>query len=258
MSLFEISGGKKFAALSFLSVIAFFAFLMPVAMLLYWSFAFADLSSFNFEIIGNSALLAGLTAALTLLIGVIFMNICRFSKNNLVCDAIKISSLTYAVPGIMLGFLLMLLFNAFDQAMGAQILTNSIFATVLACAFRFFTISYNKMNGAIQNVSKQVDESAKMLGKWPMGILKYIHIPMLKPALIASFMVVFIDTLKELPVTYILRPFNFDTIAIKTFELAGDERIYSAAPNALLLVALGLLSVLFLNRKISSSRPNGY
>ncbi len=95
------------------------------------------------------------------------------------------------------------------------------------------------------------------MGRRPVEILAAIHLPLLRPSLLAAALLVFVDVMKELPATLLMRPFNFDTLATRTFTLASDERLADAAAPALAIVLAGLLPVMLLSRAIARSRPGG-
>ncbi|HAJ99682.1 MAG TPA: iron ABC transporter permease, partial [Bacteroidales bacterium] len=113
---------------------------------------------------------------------------------------------------------------------------------------RFMAVAYNGIDSALANVSTSLDESSRSLGKSYWQTLKQVLLPLLKRPVGVGLLLVFIDVMKELPITLILRPFNFDTLAIRAFEFATDERIAEAAPYALVVVLMGLIPVWFLHK----------
>ncbi len=127
-------------------------------------------------------------------------------------------------------------------------LTGTWFALVFAYIVRFMAVGYNTIESGYQRIPLSLDHSSRSLGQSKLATLWKVNLPLLKAPLIAGGLLVFIDVLKELPLTLILRPFNFDTLAIRSFEFASDERVAEAAPAAVVIVLTGLLPVLLLNR----------
>ena len=99
-----------------------------------------------------------------------------------------------------------------------------------------------------------MDEAARSLGRKPLDILFNVHFPLMKGSVLTALLIVFVDVLKELPATLILRPFNFNTLAVRAFELASDERLADSSTAALMIVVVGLLPVILLSKSIASSR----
>ena len=128
-------------------------------------------------------------------------------------------------------------------------------ALVFAYLVRFLAVSLNTVNAGLLKVKPSMDEAAQSMGLKDYSILKKIHVPMIRSSLLTAALLVFVDVLKELPATLILRPFNFNTLAIRTYELANEERLAEAACPALAIVLVSILPVFLLSRSISKSRP---
>ena len=105
-------------------------------------------------------------------------------------------------------------------------------------------------------IKPSIDESARSLGAGPGQVLKRVHLPILRSSLLTATLLVFVDVLKELPTTLILRPFNFNTLAVRTYELASDERLVDAALPALAIIVIGLLPVLLITKSILNERAS--
>ena len=112
-------------------------------------------------------------------------------------------------------------------------------------------MSLGAVQSGLQAVKPSLDASARLLGRTPLQVLREIHVPMLRGSVMTAFLIVFVDVLKELPATLMLRPFNFNTLAVRAYELASDERLIDAAPSSVLIVLVGLIPVFFLNRSIT-------
>src|SRR5690606_39635908 len=119
---------------------------------------------------------------------------------------------------------------------------------LFACAVRFLAIALEAVEAGLGRVRPSMDDAARSLGLAPAGVLCRVHLPLIRASVLTAVILVFVDVLKELPATLILRPFNFNTLAVRTYELASDERLADAAGYAVAIVAAGLLPVILLSR----------
>lgn len=181
------------------------------------------------------------------------------SGSRVTAGAIRLATLGYALPGALLAVGLLEPLGAFDIALtrfardslgwqGGLLLTGTSAVLVYALGVRFMTVAYNTVSGGLARIPPALDAAARSLGAGPSRVLARIYAPLLAPSLAGAAALVFIDTLRELPATLILRPFNLETLATRTYRLAGDERLAEAAIPALILLSAGLLPVLVLNR----------
>ncbi|MFN4019819.1 MAG: ABC transporter permease [Erythrobacter sp.] len=181
------------------------------------------------------------------------------SVSRLTTGAIRLGTLGYALPGALLAVGLLTPLGALDQSLtrfardwlgwsGGLLLTGTAVILVYALAVRFLTVAYNSVSGGLSRIPPGLDSAARSLGAGPARVLTRIYAPLLAPSLAGAAALVFIDTLRELPATLILRPFNLETLATRTYRLASDERLIEASIPALILLAAGLLPVLLLNR----------
>jgi iron(III) transport system permease protein len=181
------------------------------------------------------------------------------SASRVTAGAIRLATLGYALPGALLAVGLLAPLGSFDIALtrlardqlgwqGGLLLTGTSAVLVYALGVRFMTVAYNTVGGGLARIPPALDAAARSLGAGPTRVLARIYAPLLAPSLGGAAALVFIDTLRELPATLILRPFNLETLATRTYRLAGDERLIEAAIPALILLAAGLLPVLVLNR----------
>jgi iron(III) transport system permease protein len=125
---------------------------------------------------------------------------------------------------------------------------------IFAYLTRFLAVSINTVEAALGKIKPVMDEVAKTTGMSSAGIIKRIHMPMMRGSLLTALLLVFVDVLKELPATLILRPFNFNTLAVRTYELANEERLAAAAVPALAIVLAGIIPVIMISNSISHSR----
>lgn len=177
--------------------------------------------------------------------------------------AIRLSALGYALPGAVLGLAVLVPLSGIDRWLatllrdqfGIQsglLLTGTIAGLVFALVVRFLTVAYNAIDSGLTQVSPQLDAVGRSLGARPSRLLREVHLPLLRPAVLTGALLVFIDVLKELPATLILRPFNFETLATRAYRLASDERIAEASTAALLIVLLGLVPTLLVLRQTNN------
>jgi len=134
------------------------------------------------------------------------------------------------------------------------LLSGSLAALVFAYVVRFLSVSLQTVESGLSRIGSSLDESARSLGASAGGVLRRVHLPILRGSLLTALLLVFVDVLKELPATLILRPFNFNTLAVRTYELASDERLVDAALPALAIVIIGLLPVLLITKSILNER----
>lgn len=181
------------------------------------------------------------------------------SRSGVAKAAIRVSTLGYALPGALLAVGLLAPLGAFDVTLtrtlrdsfgytGGLVLSGTSVILIYALSVRFLTVAFNTVDGGMSKIPPSLDAAARSLGAKPSRVLRRIYAPLLSPSLAAAGALVFIDALRELPATLILRPFNLETLATRTYRLASDERLVEASIPALILLAAGLLPVLLLTR----------
>ena len=242
-------------------------FLLPAGRLVAWSVPTwrggAD-AAFG-ALAGTSFLLAALTALLAVAAALVIAYAARLGLGPVGRAARRIAGLGYAVPGsvVAVGALLPLAWidhRIDDFARGVfgvstgLIVTGGIAALVFAYLVRFLAVSMNAVDAAFVRVTGHIDDAARTLGAAPARVLGRIHLPMLRGGLLTATLLVFVDTMKELPATLILRPFDVNTLAVRAYELASDERLADAATPALAIVAVGLVPVVLLSRAVTRGR----
>lgn len=208
----------------------------------------------------KGSLWLGLATAILCLFAALLLAFGRArSTSRITASAIRLATLGYALPGALLAVGLLAPLGAFDQIItrfardslgwgGGLLLTGTSALLVYALSVRFLTVAYNSVSGGLSRIPPGLDAAARSLGAKPARVLARIYAPLLTPSLAGAAALVFIDTLRELPATLILRPFNLETLATRTYRLASDERLVEASIPALILLAAGLLPVLLLNR----------
>jgi len=204
----------------------------------------------------NSVWLAGLSAVLATGIALTLAFVLRYRPHGINRAAVQLVSLGYAVPGavIVVGLLLPV---GWLQAVAPQTgigfwVTATALGIVWAYLVRFCAVALQSVQSGYSRIPSSLDDSARMLGTTGLGLLRRVHWPLLKRSVAVAGLLVFVDVMKELPATLVLRPFNSDTLAVVTYQLARDERLSEAALPALALVLVGLLPVALLSRTMRS------
>ncbi len=212
--------------------------------------------------IQNSIMLAGIAAVLTVTMGIAVGYFQYVRPSRSAQFAFYVSRLGYAVPGGVIAVGLMVPFAIFDNSLDAWmkenfnlstglLFTGSIWLLVGAYMVRFMAVAIGAYEGGQSTVHTNMDAASRTLGKTPMATLRWVHLPILTPSLLTALLIVFVDVMKELPATLIMRPFNFDTLAVQAYRLASDERLEGAAVPSLVIVSIGLVPVILLCRQIS-------
>ena len=169
-----------------------------------------------------------------------------------------LASLGYAVPGVVIVVGLLLPVAALQQWQPGWSITGWVTTTVLgilwAYLVRFTAVALQSVQGGYARIPESQDEAARMLGSNAWGVLRRVHLPLLRGPVLAGLLLVFVDVMKELPATMVLRPFNMDTLAVSAYQLARDERLTEAALPSLALVLAGLVPVILLSRSLRRKR----
>ncbi len=248
-----------YAYIHCLSAIAI-GFLIPLIALSFWSIPNLNqlTRSDTLEITYMTFIISALTSFLVIGIGIFTAYSLRRSKSIFVNICIALSSCGYAIPGTVIAVAVLLVLITLQNTFfnGALILTGTIFGILWGCTLRFTTIGFNTINSGLQQITQQMDEIASLLGFNPISRLLRLHLPLLRNSLMISFILVFIETLKELPATLLLRPFDVNTLAIKVYEYANDEMVELAAPMGLLMIGMSIIPVILINSKLKYGRFN--
>jgi iron(III) transport system permease protein len=215
--------------------------------------------------ITNSLTLAAVAALVTVAAAVLLGSLNRLQETRFAAAALYVARIGYAVPGGVIAVGLIVPFAAFDNALDAWmratfdvstglLFTGSIWLLIGAYMIRFLAAALGAYEGGIAVVSRNIDAASRVLGQNSIGTVRRVHIPILTPSLLTAALIVFVDVMKELPATLIMRPFNYDTLAVQAFRLASDERLNGAAVPSLLIGAIGLLPVILLCRQVAAHR----
>ncbi len=260
----QLHGFAAWLATAICGVPLVLGFLLPAGLLLRMTLTDGD-AQFGARFVMltlNSFTLAGVTALAAVVLALIMAYAMRLRPGPVVKAANRLAGLGYAVPGavIAIGILVPVarLDNAIDAWMRANfafstglLLTGSIAALVYAYLVRFLAVALQTVDAGLTKITPSMDEAARSLGVGPLGTLVKVHGPLMRGSLLTAALLVFVDVMKELPATFVMRPFNFDTLAVQAYNLAADERLAEASTAALAIVAVSLLPLIVLSRRIA-------
>lgn len=260
-----LTGGRAAAALALVLTPFLLGFLLPFSILLYRALAHAGDAAAFLHAMGNSLMLASLVALAAVGVALVLGYAARLGRGAATQVASRFASLGYALPGtvLALGLLtpLATIDNGFDAWMRSAfgistglLLSGSLFAVTLALVIRFLAVALGSVEAGLARISTNLDAAARTLGSGSWATLWRVHVPMLLPPIGAAALLVFVDALKELPATLLLRPFNFDTLATHVYALTATEQLEEAALGAIAIVAIAILPVLWLHRAVSEGR----
>ena len=263
----QLRGGAVLGAYAVCGLPVLFGFLVPFTQLAIWAGLTADaiLTWDFFGYLFNSVTLAAITALVALVFALFIAYGKRLFPSRLSAAASRVLGLGYALPGTVVAIGVLLPFAWLDNRTSAfllarfdtnpgLLLSGTAFILVFAYLVRFLPIAMNTVEAGLGKIKPSMDEAGRSMGLGPAIILRRIHMPMMRGSLVTALLLVFVDVLKELPATLLLRPFNFNTLAIRTYELANEERLADAAGPALAIVLASLIPVILLSRSL---RPSG-
>ena len=264
----RLTGWKAALAFATCAVSVVLGFALPLGLFAVKSLRGGDdrVGSLFLEMGRNSFLLGALASLLAVTLAVLIAFAQRLRPTPLRRVLARIAGIGYAIPGavIAIGVLIpvtwadrhvhQLLESFFGSAPGL-LLSGTVVAVIYGYQTRFLAVSLNFVQAGWMRLRPSLDDAARTLGASPSGLLARVHLPMLRGTLLAAALLVFVDVVKELPATLILRPFGFDTLAVRVYQLASDERLDEASTGALAIILIGILPVIVLSRMLDRSRP---
>ena len=266
----ELQGWRGGLALALCALPVGFGFIIPAAQLSVWAAQTygASMNRQFLELAWHSVELALLASALALGAALALAYARRLQPGPLTYAANRLLSLGYAVPGTVIAIGVLLPFTWLDRQLakwaGALLdvdpglaLSGTIAILVFAYLTRFLAVSLNTVEAGLEKIRPAMDEASRSAGVGGFGLLRRVHGPMMRSSLLAAALLVFVEVLKELPATLILRPFNYNTLAVRVFELANDERLAAASLPALTIVLVGIIPVMILNRLFTARLAHG-
>jgi iron(III) transport system permease protein len=262
-AIYRLRGIKAWLASGYCLLVLAVAFIIPVSQLVYWLVegGMAHLDSRYWSLIRNTLMLGGMAAVLTVSLGILLALARRLQPIRRVRTAVAVSNLGYALPGSVLAVGIMFAFSWIDNAfliplrgwLGAEqpapLLLGSLFALLLAYLIRFMAVAYGPLDTSLARIKPSLPEAAQSLGQSGWAVLRRIYLPLLLPGILSAGLLVFVDVLKEMPATLLMRPFGWDTLAVRIHGLTTEGNWERAALPALTLVLVGLLPVIVLIRR---------
>jgi len=266
-SRLRLSGAQSAAAVAACAVPLVLGFALPAGLLFQMAIGDGD-AQFGPRFVHlalNSVTLAAVSSVLLVVLALLMAYHARLHPGWFSLGLNRIVGLGYTVPGLVIAVGVLIPLASFDNALDAWmrssfglstglLLTGSITALVFAYVVRFFSIALHTIEASLIKIRPSMDDAARSLGCGPMDALLRVHVPMMTRGLFTAALLVFVDVMKELPATLVMRPFNFDTLATQVYTLAYDERLGEASTASLAIVAAGLVPLILLSRNIARSR----
>ncbi len=267
MQRISLAGTQKWTATFFCLLPILLGVLLPVLALGTMAIGSEQnlLSPRYLGFIQNSLTLASIAAVCAVCAALVLGTLHRVKANRLTGTTLYLARIGYAVPGGVIAVGLLVPFAAFDNSLDAWmratfdvstglLFTGSIWLLIFAYLIRFLAAALGAYEGGIATVGTNIDAAARTLGQDMPGMVRRVHIPLLRTSMLTAGLIVFVDVMKELPATLIMRPFNYDTLAVQAYRLASDERLEGAAVPSLVIAAIGLIPVILLCRRIGKGR----
>ncbi|WP_020409515.1 ABC transporter permease [Hahella ganghwensis] len=263
----RLTGRHAVMATTFCFLLVFAGFLIPAGLLSYYAVLYFEQSwtSDFVEYALNSLQLSFLAALILIIVGTLLAYSQRIAPSRFNKSMVRMASVGYAMPGAVLAVGVIVPLGTFDNWVDGVakswfdtgtglLLSGTIFAILYAYSARFLTVSLGSAESGLARITPTMDQAARTLGHGPWTSLRRIHLPLLRRSLLAAAIIVFVDCMKELPATLILRPFNFETLATFVYQYASDELLEQSALAALMIVVVGLLPVLLLNKASNNEK----
>ena len=265
---YPLSAARAFAAFVWCAAPVALGFVLPACVLGSYAVEFyaETLDADYVDYAANSLMLAAWTAAVVALAGIVLAYGVRLSPRRAMRGLAEFATIGYAVPGAVLALGIMVPLGHFDNAIDAMsravfdvplglLISGTATALVAGYAVRFLALGYRTVDAGLSRITPSIEGAARTLGAGPTRALVRVHVPLIRPSVITAALLVFVDTMKELPLTLILRPFNFDTLATFVYQYASDELLEECALGALTIVVAGVAPVMLMSRTIARSRP---
>ena len=263
----QLTGSREVFAFLCCALPFVLGFALPFFILISASFRFIDFiwTTEFWRAAGYSVLLASLTAVIAVSVALLIAYGKRVTAHPILKPIGALAGTGYAIPGAILAIGILIPLAAFDNIFDSfmrsyfgistgLLLSGSLFALLFAYLVRFLAISLGTIEAGFHKISPNLDGAARTLGQTSLGGFRLVLLPIMRPSVAAAALLVFVDTMKELPATLLLRPFDFDSLATLVFEFASREEFEEAGLAGLTIVAFGLIPLLFLNRTVSASR----
>ncbi|MGG2035679.1 iron ABC transporter permease [Pseudomonas paraeruginosa] len=260
--LYRLRGARALAASAWCGLVFLCAFVIPVAQLAVWFWRQGrfDLDERYWDLIGHTLALGAGAALATVAVALLLAFAVRLAPTRGIRGAVGLGNLGYALPGSVLAVSIMLAFSWLDNhwviplstvfgGAGKPLLLGSLFALLLAYLIRFMAVAYGPLESGLARIRPSLPEASRSLGVGGPLLFLRVYLPLLLPASLSAALLVFVDVLKEMPATLLMRPFGWDTLAVRIFEMTSEGEWARASLPALTLVLVGLLPVVGLIRR---------
>jgi iron(III) transport system permease protein len=264
----RLPSGRAWAAFAACTLPVAAGFLIPAGLLVSYAIdSFSESLTNRFpEALLNSLMLASIAAAAAVVVGLFLAYAVRLRKSETLRGLARFASLGYAVPGAVLAIGILSPFGAFDNAVDrlsratfgvstGLILSGTIVAVLFAYVVRFLALSYGTLEAGLGRVTPHIVDAARTLKCGPAKALVRVNLPIIRSSILTAALLIFVDCMKELPATLLLRPFNFDTLATYVYQFASNELLEKCALGAVAIVAAGIVPVVLLTRVMGQRRP---
>lgn len=268
LSAYQLRGGRAIAATVSCAAVIGLGFLLPALVLsfLAWTHFEEATAATPLKYAWNSIGLSALTAVIAVIIAIYMAYAVRLKQTRYLKAITRLASMGYAVPGSVLAVGIMVVLGYVDNSIAQSmeeffgistglLFSGTVFAVTFGYLVRFLALSFGTVEASLAKITPNMDGAARSLGHGPVSTLRKIHIPLIRGSVLTAGMLVFVDCMKELPLTVILRPFNFETLATFVHQYASDEQLGEASLAALAIVGFGILPVIVLSYAIKKSRP---
>ncbi|WP_344800948.1 iron ABC transporter permease [Litoribacillus peritrichatus] len=261
-NLYRLTGWQASAASLYCLLILLLAFILPVSQLVWWvvETQFEDFNARFVQLMVNTLGLGSTAAVMTVIIALVMAFAQRVEKNPVLDRMARFSTLGYALPGTVLAVGLMVWFSWLDNSLieivrnifginVGQLFLGSVFALLVSYSVRFLAVAYGPVQSRLQAIRPSLHEAAQSLGASQRQILWRVYLPMLRPGILVAGLLVLVDVMKEMPATLLMRPFGWDTLAVRIYEMTSEGEWERAALPALTLVIVGLAPIIVLMSK---------
>ncbi len=251
----KLSGKKAFFVCAFCYLIFFCSFVFPLSQMIYWLFKFPTSFEFNsvFDPFFNSIKIITITSSILIVFSFLVNYGTRLTNNKFLKALTNFSVSGYAIPGVILSVTILTLSSFVDKFLFdgfKMLMIGSMFGLTVAYFIRFFALSFNGIKSGYEKLNYSIDDASYLMGYSKIGTFTKVHLPFLKNNLILIFMLLSIDLIKELPITLILRPYNFETFATQAYNFASEDMLEYTAMPSLFLIILASLLIMFSKKNI--------
>ncbi len=246
----KLKGKQNFLAFFISFLISLITLFIPTGVLLYWTFLDINTLDFTaFIYLFNTLKLNIISSSFIIFLAFLIVYFLRFFPTKISNITHKLSMLGYSIPGAVVAVGLIIIANYLDRGLGFAFFSGSFMILVFAYTTRYFASSIGSVENGFSKINSSLDDASRIFCKSEKESIFKIYLPILKPYLLSGFLILYIDIAKELPATLILRPFNYDTLAIRVYELASNEMLYKTGFPSLILVSSTAIAVMLLNFK---------